>query len=220
MKYLWKVFLSLKEIFIMIILQYIILFICYIFFANDNSIIWGSILLMIVNIIYILWKSNDIKFSFKKKSYLPYILIGIGISSIYNMIIFKMGLGNEVTIDFNIIFNIITSGIIGPTFEEFLFRYDLIRRLEKFNSKKWIVIILSSVIFGLFHTGITTIIYATIIGIINSYIYIKDKDIIKPIIVHMAANIFVNLLTEYNTWILIFGIFLIVIGGLIIRNND
>lgn len=220
MKYLWKLFLSLKEIFIMIILQYIILFICYIVFGNDKSIILGSILLTIVNIIYILWKSKGIKFVFKWKSYLPYILIGIGISSIYNMIIFMLGLGNEVTTEFNIILNIISSGIIGPIFEEILFRYDLIKRLKKFNSNKYLIIILSSIIFGLFHTGITTIIYAFIVGLINSYIYMKDKDIIKPIIIHISGNIFVNLLNGYNSWILIFGIFITVIGGIIIRNND
>lgn len=220
MKYLWKLFLSLKEIFIMIFLQYVILFICFAFFGNDKSIIWGNIFIIIINIIYILWKSNSIKFTFKQKSYLPYILIGIGISSIYNMIIFRLGLGNEVTTEFNIILNIISSGIVGPIFEEFLFRYDLIRRLEKFNTNKWIIIILSSIIFSLFHTGITTIIYAMIVGLINSYIYTKDKDIIKPIIIHIAGNIFVNLLSGYNIWILIFGIFITVIGGLIIRNND
>ena len=195
MKYLWKVFLSLKEIFIMIILQYIILFICYIVLGNYNSIIWGSIFLMIINIIYILYKSKGIKFSFKWKSYLPYTLIGIGISSIYNMVIFGIGLGNKVTTEFNIILNIICSGIIGPIFEEFLFRYDLIRRLDKFNSKKYVIILLSSIIFALFHTGITTIIYAFIVGLINSYLYMKDKDIIKPIIVHMAMNTFVIFLT-------------------------
>lgn len=220
MKYLWNLFLSLKEIFVMIILQYVILFICFIVFGNDKSIILGNIFLIIINIIYILWKSKDIKFAFKQKSYLPYILIGIGISSIYNMIIFKMELGNDVTTEFNIILNIISSGIIGPIFEEFLFRYDLIRRLDKFISNKYHVIILSGIIFALFHTGITTIIYALIVGIINSYIYMKDKDIIKPIIIHVSGNIFVNVLTGYNTWILIFGIFIIIIGGLIIRNND
>ena len=220
MKYLWKLFLSLKEIFIMIILQYIVLFICFIVFGGDKSIICGSIFLIIINIIYILWKSKRIKFSFKDKNYLPYILIGIGISSIYNMIIFRMGLGNDVNINYNIILNIISSGIIGPIFEEFLFRYDLIRRLEKFNSNKYLIIILSSVVFALFHTGITTIIYAFIVGLINSYIYMKDKDIIKPIIVHISGNIFVNLLSGFNILILIFCIFIIVIGGLIIRNND
>lgn len=220
MKYLWKLFLSLKEIFIMIILQYIVLFMCFTIFGNDKSIIWGNIFLIIINIIYILCKSKGIRFSFMRNSYLPYILIGIGITSIYNMIIFKMGLGNEIAIDFNIVLNIISSGIIGPIFEEFLFRYDLIRRLEKFNSNKYVIILLSSVIFALFHTGITTIIYALIVGLINSYIYMKDKDIIKPIIIHISGNIFVNILTGYNTWILIFGIFITVIGELIIRNND
>ncbi len=227
MKYLWKLFLSLKEIFIMMILQYVILILCVLTIGIDKSIIWGSILLMIFEIVYIIWKLKSMDFDVKidrknlnYKSYFPYVLIGIGIATVYNMIIFKLGFEQEVTTDFPIILNILCSGIVGPMFEEVLFRYDFIRRLEMFNSRKLVIILLSGSIFGLMHTGITTIIYAIIVGLINSYIYIKDKDIMKPIMLHMAGNIFVNFLFGYNIWILIFGIILIVLGWLIIRDNN
>ena len=227
MKYLGKLFLSLKEIFIMMILQYAILILCVLIMGIDKSVIWGSVLLMLFEICYIIWKMRRnnfdirvIKKKFNSKSYFPYILIGVGIATLYNMILFKLGLGQEVTTDFSIILNILCSGIVGPTFEELLFRYDFIKRLEGFNTKKWVIVLLASIIFGLMHTGITTIIYATIVGLINSYIYIKDKDIIKPIMVHISGNIFVNLLVGYNTWALIFSIVLIILGALIIRCND
>ena len=220
MKYLGKLFLSLREIFILMIMQYTILIICVLTIGVDRSVILGSILLCIFEIIYIVWKGKKSKFRISNSSYFPYLLLGIGIAVVYNMIIFKMGLGHDVNMDFPIVLNIICSGIIGPIFEEILFRHDLIRRLEKFNTNFLVIIILSGVIFGLFHTGIVTIIYATIMGIINSYIYIKDKDIMKPIILHMAGNIFVNLLFGYNTLVLILGVILIILGLLMIRNND
>ena len=224
MKYLWKLFLSLKEIFIVMILQYAILILCLSTIGVDKSIIWGSILLMLFQICYIILKcSRDSKVWQKRvdiRSYLPYILLGIGIAASYNMIIFKFGMGQEINTDFPLILNILCSGIIGPIFEEFLFRYDFIKRLETFNNNKTIIIIIAGVIFGVLHTGTITIIYATIVGIINTYIYMKDRNIIKPIILHMAGNIFVNFLTGYNTLMLLLGLILIIISYSIIRFNS
>jgi len=144
-------------------------------------------------------------------------MLGIGIAGVYNMILFKLGFANEVNSEVNILFSILCTGIMGPIFEEFLFRYDLIKRLSLFNNKRWVIILLSSSIFALCHSGITSVIYAFIVGIINFYVYMKDKDIIKPIIVHIAMNTFVLFLTGYNIYILILSILLIVISTLIIR---
>ncbi len=217
MKYLWKLILSLKEVFLLMILQYLILIICFIVFGPDKTLVIGSILFIILQIIYILYKSRDIKFKLDYKSYIPLVMLGVGVAGVYNMFIFRLDFANDVTSDVNILFSIICTGIMGPIFEEFLFRYDLIKRLSLFNNKKWLVILLASIIFAFCHTGITSIIYAFIVGIINSYIYMKDKDIIKPIIVHMAMNTFVIFLTGYNLYILMLSILLIVISALIIK---
>lgn len=220
MKYIGNLFLSLKEVFVMMIVQYAILILTFVVFGENKAIIWSSIFFIILQIAYIAIKCKNVKLSIKNKSYFPYFLLGIGIATTLNIIIFKFVPPKEVTTDFPIILNILCSGIIGPIFEEFLFRYDLIRRIEKWTSNKWVIIIVSSIIFGLCHTGIITIIYAMIIGIINSYIYMKDKDIIKPIIMHMSANIFVNLLCSYNLTALILGTILIIISYFIIKYDD
>lgn len=219
MKYLWKLILSLKEVFFLMLLQYSILIICFIVFGPDKTLFIGSILLIILQIIYIIYKGRGIKFDLDYKSYIPLIMLGIGVAGVYNMVMFKLGFANEVTDDVNILFSILCTGIMGPIFEEFLFRYDLIWRLSLFNKKRWLIIFISSIIFSLCHSGITTVIYAFIVGIINSYIYMKDKDIIKPIIVHMAMNTFVIFLTGYNLYILILSILLIVISTFIIRGR-
>lgn len=219
MKYLWKLILSLKEVFLLMLLQYGILIICFIVFGPDKALAIGSILFIILQIIYIVYKGKDINLKFDFKSYIPLIMLGIGVAGVYNMIMFRLGFVNDVTSDVNILFSILCTGIMGPIFEELLFRYDLVMRLSLFNNKRWIVILVSSIIFSFCHSSIISIIYAFMVGIINSYIYMKDKDIIKPIIIHMAMNTFVIFLTGYNLYVLILSAALIVISALIIKGR-
>lgn len=218
MKYLKNLILSFKEIFLLFILQYVILIFCMFIFGMDKSIIIGSIFICIIEIIYVVFKYKDKKIKVDQYNLFPYILLGIGITTTYNMILFAMNLGNEVNTNINIVFNIICSGVVGPIFEETLFRYSFINYLKKFNSTKMSIII-SSIVFAICHTGITTIIYAFIIGLVNSYLYIKKKNILVPIVIHMSINIFVNVLNIFNPYILIIGIFLIVLSVTIIREG-
>lgn len=218
MKYLKNLILSFKEIFLLFILQYAILISCLFIFGMNKSIIIGSIFICIIEIIYVVFKYKDKKIKVEQYNLFPYILLGIGITTTYNMILFAMNLGNEVNTNINIVFNIICSGIVGPIFEETLFRYSFINYLKKFNSTKMSIII-SSIVFAICHTGITTIIYTFIIGLVNSYLYIKKKNILVPIVIHMSANIFVNVLNIFNPYILIIGIFLIVLSVTIIREG-
>ena len=218
MKYLKNLILSFKEIFLLFILQYAILISCLFIFGMNKSIIIGSIFICIIEIIYVVFKYKDKKIKVEQYSLFPYILLGIGVTTTYNMILFAMNLGNEVNININIVFDIICYGVVGPIFEETLFRYSFINYLKKFNSTKMSIII-SSIVFAICHTGITTIIYAFIIGLVNSYLYIKKKNILVPIVIHMSANIFVNVLNIFNPYILIIGIFLIVLSVTIIREG-
>lgn len=224
MKYLWNLLLSVKEIFIVMFMQYVMLFACVFSIGVDKSVLWGSILLVSFEIIYIIWKiisirrkGNTINFDIFKLNYFPYILIGIGINILYNMVIFILGKEFDVTVNFPIIITIVCSGVIGPIFEELLFKYDLIERLEGFNSNKFVILLLSSIIFGVIHINIVSIVYGFIVGIISSYFYLKDKDFAKPLIMHIAGNICAIFLTGYNFIILLLGIILTIIGFLIIR---
>lgn len=219
MKYLKNLILSFKEIFIMFILQYGMLFISFVLFGEDKSIIIGSILIAIIQIIYIIFKFKYNKIVIRRNILFPYILLGIGTTTTYNMIILGLNLGNNINVNINILFNIIISGIIGPVFEEVLFRYSFINSLKKFNSDK-LVIFISSFIFAICHTGITTCIYAFIIGIINSYLYIKKDNILIPIIIHVTANVFVNILYSFNLYIFITGIFLVILSTIIIKKSN
>ena len=213
MKYIKNLFKSIAEVLLLMILQYTILFGVY-FVCKNNYIIIGTMCLMIFELCYIMYKYRKGNISTLSNIYFSYILLGIAISIIYNMIIFKIGI--EFTLgDVDIILNIIASCIIGPIFEEFLFRYSLINKLEKFNSK-WGSIIISSLVFSLIHNNIPTMIFAFIIGLFNSYFYINKKDLLIPICIHVSANTISTFLYGYNGTILILGIILFIISNLII----
>ena len=220
MNYLKKLLLSLRELFLIMLIQYVLLIVCILIFGVSMTIIIGSIVLAIFEIGYVTYiYRKDKKMIGYKNSYFPFILLGISISVIFNMITFKLGIKSSSSINNLVLISIFTSGIIGPIFEEVLFRYRLISKLERFNSNKFIIILLSGIIFGLCHTNIVTIIYATIVGLINSYFYLKYKNIIIPIVIHMSGNIISDFLIGYNTWILILGIILLIVSTLLINDK-
>lgn len=207
-----NLFVSLKEIFIVMLVQYFILILSDLFFGKDRVIIIGTIILSIFELIYIFIKIKNIKIEIKRMIYFPYILLGISISLIYNMLLFRFNLQNTNIVSIPIYLDIISSCVIGPIFEELLFRYSYINSLSRFCKNKLVIILISSFIFAILHSNIMTIIYAFIIGIINSYLYLKKKDILIPIIVHMSANIITTFLFSYNSYILILGIILFIIS--------
>ena len=83
-----RLFLSLKEILIVMGIQYFIVIISILLLGYNSSIVWGTVFLMIFDIIYIVSKLKIIDVSFNiKNNYFPYMLLGISISIIYNMIL-------------------------------------------------------------------------------------------------------------------------------------
>lgn len=205
MQYIKNIFLSIREVILIMLIQYALLFGCILIFGIDKSIIIGTIILSIFELIYIFTKLKSIKLSFKL-NYFSYILLGMSLSIIYNMIIFKLGFKFDIT-SIPLTIELLCSGIIGPIFEELLFRCTLINKLSKFNNNT-LCIILSSFIFAICHNNIITIIYAFIIGLFNSYFYIKKKDILIPIIIHISANVVSSFLFNFNPYILLLGIIL------------
>ncbi len=78
------------------------------------------------------------------------------------------------------------SCIVAPIGEELLFRKVLFDKLAPLGDK--VYIIMSGVLFGLFHTNIAQIFYATALGMIFAYIYSKTCKIIYPILLHVIIN--------------------------------
>lgn len=217
-----------KEIIITYILSYIIIIISasiytllgyndLTFFINNHC-IYIVIIYYILTTIYLYKKNKITENKVSMKLYYPLISLGISIAIIYNMIIFKF-IPPTSTSSLPIFINIISSGVIGPIFEEILFRYVFYNRLKKKYSLKKSIII-NSLVFALIHIHPIKIIYAFIIGIILNITYEKYKNIKVPILMHTSANIIVIFLTAYNPIILLLAIINLIINIKIIKEQS
>jgi membrane protease YdiL (CAAX protease family) len=62
--------------------------------------------------------------------------------------------------------------------------------MKRFYSLPYCVII-SALLFGVFHANLPQLLYGTIMGVLIALCYEKNKCFAAPVIFHMAANIFV-----------------------------
>lgn len=76
--------------------------------------------------------------------------------------------------------------IIGPIFEELIFRKLMMDRFSRYGSG--VAIVVTSIAFGLFHGNFYQFFYALAIGLILGYIYSKTRNVIYPIVMHMIIN--------------------------------
>ena len=132
---------------------------------------------------------------------------GVYFMSLYSVSCSEYNVSNLIGTGF---LDILTSGIIGPIFEEVVFRVSFIPKVECFIYNKEKVIIITSIIFAILHFNFLSGFIAFIIGIINGYIYIKTRDIIKISLVHISLNTISSLITCYNNLIFILGIILMI----------
>ncbi len=227
MEYLKKLIKAMKDIIVVMVIQYSLIFgigILYMilngedlmsFYINEGYIVLTFIYAILVMVL--LNKYREKEPALPLKDYYGSVLFGISLACFLNMIIFKFGEGNEV-IEVNKILLFISSGILGPILEELLFRKKLLTELLKFNNK-YVALLLSSFIFSFLHNGLVTMIYAFILGIVFGLFYIKYKNIKLTILMHMAANIIVIYLTGYNNLILILSIIGLIISYLIMNKK-
>ena len=222
MKYIIK---SYKEIFITYILNYLIIIISGLiynllgynnvdYFLN-NIIPYILILFYILTIIYLYKKNHHQETNLPSKKYFPLILLGISLATFLNMLIFLINPPATIS-TISIPLAIISSGIIGPIYEEIIFRYILYNRLKKKYSVKKSIII-TTTIFALIHLSPIKIIYAFLLGLILNIAYEKHQNILAPILIHIAANTIVIILYDYNTYILLLSLINLTIS---IKLND
>lgn len=227
MEYLKKLIKAMKDIIVVMVIQYSLIFgigILYMilngedlmsFYINEGYIILTFIYAILV--MTLLNRYREKEKSLPLKDYYGAVLFGMSLACFLNMLIFKLGQSNEV-VEVNKTLLFISSGILGPIMEELLFRKKLLTELLMFNNK-YVSILLSSFIFSFLHNGMITMLYAFILGIAFGIIYIKYKNVKLTIFMHMAANIIVIYLTRYNTLILILSIIGLLISYLIINKK-
>lgn len=85
---------------------------------------------------------------------------------------------------------ILVTSIVGPILEEIIFRQIIFGSLYK-KINFWLSAIISSLIFAALHIDFTHIIIYTAMGLAFSFLYVKTKRILVPIIAHVSMNTFV-----------------------------
>ena len=71
--------------------------------------------------------------------------------------------------------NLILISLIGPIFEEIIFRKILIDRTIKYGPLASILV--SAIIFGLIHGNLNQFCYTVLVGVFFAYVYIKTGQI-------------------------------------------
>ncbi len=84
--------------------------------------------------------------------------------------------------------------LIGPIFEEVLFRGVILRTLNKYN--RYFAIIASALIFGLFHLYLEQGAHAFVLGLVLAYVSLKTDSLMTCILLH----IFHNTITTFSSF--------------------
>ena len=134
------------------------------------------------------------------------LLIGMSSALFLNILFYITGLVN-ISSAFNkvssdqasvgLIAGIILFGIITPVAEELVFRGIVLSRLN-LGFGVTPAIILSALMFGIYHGNLVQGIYGTLMGLIIGYVYIKYDALVYPILVHSGANILIFIITSLH----------------------
>ncbi|WP_160683512.1 CPBP family intramembrane glutamic endopeptidase [Clostridium sp. C2-6-12] len=75
---------------------------------------------------------------------------------------------------------------IGPIFEEIIFRGFILKSMQKYGN--FTAIIVSSILFSMFHLNLVQFINPVLMGIVLAFIAIKSKSIFPSMIAHIFNN--------------------------------
>ncbi len=131
------------------------------------------------------------------------ICIAISFVCLFGLIMFQnlcaelfimWGLEDRITVDlfqngFWIAFILI--GILPPIYEELIFRLGVCKLLKWSGLKNLYVIIISAVIFMLYHGSWSQTVYQLIMGIFFAWIFIKTNNIFWSMLIHFINNAFI-----------------------------
>jgi len=178
-------------------------------FFNQNR-VWIVVLSFIALIPLFKKKCNLNPINTNTKNIILLILIGISFALVYNLILFNLNFteifgGNNT----NLIGTLITAGIIGPIMEELIFRNIVYHKFKKLY-KPIHAIVLTGLLFGIFHGNLIQFIYVFLFNFILIFVYEKYNSIYAPIIVHISANcglqLFLNFINYRNIYVNIFSL--------------
>ena len=202
-------------------------------YINDKSLLIIFLTsLIFIPILYKVFKRYKTNNNFKLKNFIIPVVMGITISLVYNIIAYYLNGSFHFTNNYElsnipIIVQIICSGLCGPILEELVFRGIVYNKLKTFNKKR-VAIILTSVIFALFHTDILNIIYAFIVSFVLIYLYERYKTLKAPVLTHIFLNttiiLMLNLIIKnylvFNLYLLIVSMIILMILKIYLKKDE
>lgn len=81
-----------------------------------------------------------------------------------------------------------TISVIAPLLEEVMFRGAIQGYMLRKVRNPWLAIIISALIFGIFHMNPVQIVYATLLGIVLGWIYYRTGSLMSVILGHVLNN--------------------------------
>ncbi len=114
----------------------------------------------------------------------------------------------------NIIIEILTTAVLTGLVEEIFFRGLAISRLKR-GLSRGAAIVISAVIFGLFHGALVAICYATVLGIVFGLLTDRHNSVLPAVICHIFFNATSFFLTTEEP-LVIFALYFISIAILIV----
>lgn len=95
----------------------------------------------------------------------------------------------------NLVAQIICLGILTPIAEELVFRGLIFKRMREVLSMKRAILI-SALIFGIYHGNLVQAVYGGVLGALLAYTYEKYGSLKAPILAHMVLNLTSVILSE------------------------
>lgn len=134
--------------------------------------------------------------------FLTYLCIGIGAMLVGNLItmLFVAAVGSTTGVDVSndtlqtMMFSdnskvMVLIALFGaPIVEEMLFRKVFIDRVRKYGDGT--AIVLSGVLFGLFHGNFSQVFYAALLGCMLAFVYVKTGNVLYTMALHLCINFF------------------------------
>lgn len=120
----------------------------------------------------------------------------------------------------NLLFEMLTVGVLIPLAEEIIFRGLIYRRIRWYLDPLPAILI-SSLLFAIMHGNWLQGIYSFMIGALLAFVYERTHSLLAPLCVHAGANLISVLLTEVPWMSRLYepaheGVFLLVTGGMML----
>lgn len=107
-------------------------------------------------------------------------------TAITNIEVYDPSASECFTSSFDAIVYFIALCVFAPIFEELLFRGTMLAHHLKYGG--WHAIIVSSIMFGMFHQNLQQFFYTTVTGIIFALVVVKTGSLVSSMIMHASFN--------------------------------